>query len=50
MPKQRGRGRIVRHVTVKVGKNQYKKCDVYAKAGPQGGHVVCGPTRTKKKK
>ena len=49
MPKQSGRGKIVRHVTIKTGKNTYKRCDVYSKSGPKGGKTVCGPTRTKKK-
>ena len=50
MPKQKGRGKVQRTRTVSVGKNKYMRCDVYAKAGPSGGHTVCGKVRTKKKK
>lgn len=49
MPKQKGRGRIVKTRTVKVSKNKYMHCDVYAKPGPRGGRTVCGPVKTKKK-
>lgn len=48
MPKQKGRGKIVRHVTKSLPGGKYMRCDVYEKAGPQGGKTVCGPARKKK--
>ena len=51
MPKQTGRGRLLRTRTVKLpGGQEYMHCDVYEKAGPQGGKTVCGPVRKKKKR
>lgn len=49
MPKQKGRGQIVRKVTIRVGKDKYKRCDIYEKAGPRGGKTVCGRTKRKKR-
>lgn len=51
MPKTevKKRGGSIRTVTIKVGKNKYKHCEVVRKKGPRGGRTVCGPTRTKKK-
>jgi hypothetical protein len=50
VPRAKGRGKVVRTRTVKVGKGKYKVCDVYSKSGPRGGKTVCGPTKKKKKK
>lgn len=51
MPKKEvaRRGGSLRTRTVKVGKNQYMKCEVVRKKGPQGGRTVCGPVKTKKR-
>jgi hypothetical protein len=51
MPKAevKKRGGSTKTRTVKVGKNQYMHCEVVPKAGPKGGHTVCGPVKTKKK-
>ena len=51
MPKAKvkKRGGAIRTRTVKVSKNKYMRCDVVPKAGPRGGHTVCGPVKTKKK-
>ena len=49
LPEVRARGGAKRTVTVKAGKNKYMHCDIVPKAGPRGGHTVCGPTKTKKK-
>lgn len=49
MPKVKGRGKVLKTRTVKIGPNQYMKCDVYEKPGPRGGHTVCGKVKTKKK-
>jgi len=49
VPKVKGRGKVLRTRTVKVGKNKYMRCDVYAKPGKRGGRTVCGKVKTKKK-
>lgn len=49
MPKQKGRGKVLRTRTVTMPGGRYKRCDVYEKEGPRGGKVVCGPGRKKKK-
>lgn len=49
MPKQKGRGKVIRHVTLSLPGNKFVRCDVYSKAGPKGGHLVCGTAKTKKK-
>lgn len=48
MPKVKGRGKVLRTRTVKIGRNKYMHCDVYAKGGKRGGHTVCGNVKTKK--
>ena len=48
MPKQRGRGKVVKTRTKALpGGASYLVCDVYERAGPQGGKTVC--TRKVKK-
>lgn len=47
MPKVKGRGKIVRTRAKKINKRKYMVCDVYEKAGPQGGKTVCH-VKTKK--
>lgn len=49
MPKQKGRGKIVRHVTKKID-GKYMRCDVYEKSGPRGGKTVCSKPKTPKGK
>lgn len=46
--KKRGGSKKTR--TVKLSKNKYMRCEVVPKAGPKGGHTVCGPVKTKKGK
>ena len=48
MPLKKNRGKILRRRTVSMPGGRYKRCEVYEKKGPQGGKVVCGPTRKKK--
>ena len=48
MPKQSGRGKVLRTRTVKVSRKKYMRCDVYEEAGPRGGKTVCGPVKTVK--
>lgn len=50
MPRVKGRGKILRTRTRKIGKNKYQRCDIYEKEGPRGGKTVCGSVKTKKKK
>ena len=49
MPTSKGRGKVVRYRTVKLPGREYMRCEVMEKAGPQGGHMVCGPVRKAKK-
>jgi hypothetical protein len=50
MPKAKvkARGGSIKTRTVKVGKDKYMKCDIVRKAGPRGGHTVCGKVKKKK--
>ncbi len=50
MPLKKGRGQLLRTRTIKLPGGKYKRVDIYAKAGPRGGHAVAGPTHTKKGK
>ena len=50
MPKVSGRGKVLRTRNVSLpGGQEYLVCDVYAKAGPQGGKTVCTKKRKKGK-
>ncbi len=42
------RGGSIRTRTISLPGNKFKRCEIVRKAGPRGGHTVCGPTRTKK--
>lgn len=45
----KGRGKVLRTRTKKLPGDKFVRIDVVSKAGPQGGHTVAGPVRTKKK-
>jgi hypothetical protein len=47
MPKKSGRGKVLKTRTKKVP-GGYIVCDVYEKAGPQGGKTVCSKPRKRK--
>jgi hypothetical protein len=49
MPKQPGRGKVIRRRTKKLPGGKYIHVDVYEKPGPRGGHTISGPVRKKKK-
>ncbi len=42
------RGGAKRWRTIRLKNGKYIKVAIVPKAGPQGGHTVAGPTRTKK--
>jgi hypothetical protein len=48
MPKKKNRGKLVKTRTKSLPGGEYMRCDVYKKAGPQGGKTVCGHVRKKK--
>ena len=50
MPIPKGRGKVVRVRTRKVGRDGYQVCEVLEKPGPRGGKTVCGPVKKKKKR
>ena len=45
----KGRGKVLRTRTKTLPGGKYQHCEVVEKAGPRGGHTVCGPVKTKKK-
>ena len=51
MPTAEAQRRHIKNTrTVKLPGGHYMHCDVVDKAGPKGGHTVCGPVKTKKGK
>ena len=51
MPVPRGRGRVLRTRTKKLGKGKYIHVEVMSKKGPRGGRTVAGPVhRVKRRK
>jgi len=50
MPRQRGRGKLLKTRTKKLPGGKYVHVDIYSKAGPRGGHTVSGPVHKKKRR
>lgn len=50
MPIPKGRGKVLRTRTKRVGKGKYMHCEVMEQAGPRGGRTVCGKPKTRKGK
>lgn len=51
MPKSkyRGRGKILRYRTVKLGKKKYLRCAIMSKKGKHGGRTICEEHRRKRR-
>lgn len=48
--KVKGRGKVLRIRTKKVGPNKYVHVRVMSKKGPRGGRTIAGGVQTKKRK
>lgn len=48
--KVKGRGKVLRIRTIKIGPNKYAHVRIMSKEGPRGGRTLMGGIQTKKKR